>query len=306
MLTLLFGWLSAWLLPLATLAGPPEPFLVVLGVAQDAGFPQAGCQKECCRLAWLEPQRRQWVSCLAVVDPASGRAWVLDATPSYSDQAHYLETVVGAKVAGIFLTHAHIGHYTGLMQLGREVQGTKALPVFAMPRMATFLQENGPWSQLVSLENIRLQRLTADSTIQLTPNLAITPLRVPHRDEYSETVGFRITGPSRQALFIPDIDKWERWDRSIEQEVEATDWAFLDGTFFAEGEIPGRNMAEIPHPFIQESITRLAGLPSTVRSKIHFIHFNHTNPVLQPGHPALRQISENGFQLARQFQRFPL
>ena len=207
---------------------------------------------------------------------------------------------------GIFLTHAHIGHYSGLTQLGREVIGAGGVPVYAMPRMETFLRSNGPWDQLVSLQNISLRQLHADSTIRLNERLAITPFPVPHRDEYSETVGFRIDGPQRSALFIPDIDKWEKWERPVEALIGETELAFLDGTFYAEGEIPGRNMAEIPHPFIQESMARFATLPAADKSRIYFIHLNHTNPALLPDSDARKKIQQAGFRVAEELAIFEL
>ena len=120
---------------------------------------------------------------------------------------------------GIFLTHAHIGHYTGLMYLGKEAMNSSNVPVYAMPRMKTFLEENGPWSQLAKAQNIALQEMQADSSISLTANLTVTPILVPHRDEFSETVGYIISGPAKKALFIPDIDKWEKWDLDIIQMI---------------------------------------------------------------------------------------
>ena len=91
-------------------------------------------------------------------------------------------------------------------------------------------------------------------SVDLEGGLQVTPLLVPHRDEYTETVGFWIQGPNRSALFIPDIDKWERWDSlgtAIEDWIAKVDVAYLDGTFLEEGEIPGRAIEEIPHPFIR-------------------------------------------------------
>ncbi|MEK7254610.1 MAG: MBL fold metallo-hydrolase [Bacteroidota bacterium] len=128
-----------------------KPFVLVLGIAQDAGFPQAGCQKDCCRAAWRQPQKRRMVSCLALVDPAAGEAWLFDATPDFPEQLHRLENVLPQKpvrLAGIFLTHAHVGHYSGLMHLGREAMNAKATPVYAMPRMRSFLSQNAPWNLL--------------------------------------------------------------------------------------------------------------------------------------------------------------
>lgn len=279
---------------------PAEPYIVVLGIAQDAGFPQAACQKACCEIVWQQQHQRKMVSCLGLVDPNSGRAWLLDATPDFKDQLYLLEQNNQSILAGIFLTHAHVGHYTGLMHLGREIMGANKVSVFAMPRMKDFLENNGPWSQLVDLKNISVIGLKANSAITLAPNLKVTPFLVPHRDEFSETVGYRIQGPNHSAIFIPDIDKWHLWDRDIKQIVPSVDFAFLDGSFFANGEIPGRDMSQIPHPFMEESMHLFKDLSPEDRSKIHFIHFNHTNPVLQPDSEARKEVIENGYQLSEE------
>ncbi len=285
------------------------PFVVVLGIAQDAGYPQANCQKTCCQPAWEQPHLRRMVSCIAVVDPASGQFWMLDATPDFPEQLHLAEHLLPGRqlnLAGIFLTHAHIGHYTGLIHLGREVMGAAAMPVYAMPRMEVFLKNNGPWSQLVALKNIEIRHLRADSVLVLNDRIKITPLLVPHRDEFSETVGFKIEGPGRSLLFLPDIDKWERWERDINTVVGEVDYALLDGSFYENGEIPGRDMSEIPHPFIEESLARFGKLPAMHRAKIRFIHFNHTNPVLRANSVAALNVLGLGFGLAEQGERFGL
>ena len=49
-------------------------------------------------------------------------------------------------------------------------------------------------------------------------------------------------------IFIPDIDKWDKWGKNIHKVIEDNDYVLIDGTFFGQGEIPNRNMAEIPHP----------------------------------------------------------
>ncbi len=286
-----------------------SPFVVVLGIAQDAGFPQADCKKSCCKPAWEQPLRRRMVSCIAVVDPASSQFWLVDATPDFPEQQRIVQQLLPGRsldLAGIFLTHAHIGHYTGLMHLGREAMAASEMPVFAMPRMGDFLKNNGPWSQLVALKNIEIRHLRADATIVLNERLRLTPLLVPHRDEFSETVGFKIEGPGRSLLFIPDIDKWERWERDINTLVGEVDFALLDGTFYQNGEIPGRDMSEIPHPFIEESLARFGKLPAMERAKIRFIHFNHTNPVLWGNSEAAQSVLGQGFGLAEEGERFGL
>jgi pyrroloquinoline quinone biosynthesis protein B len=288
------------LMAVAAYSAPAQPYLAVLGVAQDAGHPQAGCTAQHCHEAWDDPSKSHMVSSLALVDPATGRQWLFDATPDLPDQLHVLGHLVGTatepSLAGVFLTHAHIGHYTGLIHLGREAMGSKKMPVYAMPRMRQFLGENGPWSQLVSLENIQLE--DCSSPVKLGESLSVEAFIVPHRDEYSETVGFRIKGPTRTAVYLPDIDKWERWDTAIEDLLSTVDIAYLDGTFFADGELGNRDMSMIPHPFISETMERLAGLPKKERAKVHFIHLNHTNPALDPKSKASRIIEKNGFRLA--------
>ena len=281
-----------------------EPYLVVLGTAQDAGYPQVGCAKSCCERVWSGKADPEPVVSLGIVDPSGNRSWLMEATPDLPRQWMALTEL--APVAGIFLTHAHIGHYTGLMYLGREVMGATAVPVYVMPRMAAFLATNGPWSQLVQLGNICLHPLEADRPERLNGELSVTPIRVPHRDEYSETVGYLISGPARSALFIPDIDKWSRWDRDLTAELAEVDLAFLDATFFTTDELPGRDMSEIPHPFVVETMDRLADLPAEERAKVHFIHFNHTNPLLDPDSAASRKVQEAGFRIARTGQRFGL
>ena len=281
---------------------PPgkEPFVVVLGIAQDAGYPQAACTKTCCRDLWNQHADRKMVSCIALVDPVEQKAWMFDATPDFKFQLAELtsDKYGPPELAGIFLTHAHIGHYTGLMHLGHEVMGAKEVPVFAMPRMAKFLKENGPWSQLVSLQNIALRQLAADSVVVLNERLKVRPFLVPHRDEFSETVGFEILGPEKSLIFIPDIDKWERWDRAVVEWVKTHDYNLIDGTFYENGEIPGRDMSQIPHPFIEESMKLFSNLPKEAKSKVIFIHLNHTNPALRQNSPARKNVQRQGFCIA--------
>ncbi len=274
-------------------------YIVVLGIAQDAGFLQAGCEKENCTLFWEGKEQRRHATSLGLVDEKTGQQWMFEATPDFKVQLHHLKTESGIdhQLGGIFLTHAHIGHYTGLMHLGREVMGTNQMPVFAMPKMKSYLENNGPWEQLVRLQNIKLQKLTADSAINISANIRVTPFLVPHRDEYSETVGYKIETDDKSVLFIPDINKWGIWNRSIVEEISNVDYAFLDATFFDANELPGRDMSEIPHPFVEESIELFKNLPESEKAKIHFIHFNHTNPLILDS-PERKQVEALGYKVA--------
>ena len=281
-------------------------FIYVLGVAQDGGKPQAGCLKKCCFGPKNKPELRRWVSSIAIVDNSNNRCWIFDATPDFREQLQMINGVTVSEnpvnISGIFLTHAHIGHYTGLAHLGFEVMGANKIPVYAMPRMMNFLTDNGPWSQLVTKENIIIESLQDGVIININDKIKITPFLVPHRDEYSETVGFNISGPNKSVLFIPDIDKWDLWKKDIVAEVERNDYLFLDGTFFDGTELPGRNMSQIPHPFVVESMQLFANLSIEEKQKIHFIHFNHTNPLYQSGSNARKVLNNAGFQVAKQGQ----
>jgi pyrroloquinoline quinone biosynthesis protein B len=225
---------------------------------------------------------------------------LFEATPDIATQLASLEQnhlKTNALIDGIFLTHAHIGHYSGLMYFGREALGRQGTKVFAMPKMKTYLSENGPWNQLVKLENIVLKSLQNDSTIILNTHLKVTPFLVPHRDEFSETVGYKIEGKNKTALFIPDINKWEKWRKNIVEEVQKVDYAFLDATFFKEGEI-NRPMSEIPHPFIEETIHLFKNEDIATKNKVVFIHFNHTNPALQTTSKVKTKAEKLGFNFA--------
>ena len=277
---------------------PKDPFIVVLGTAQDAGYPQIGCDKECCKKYWDKKIAKQKVSCLALFDPATNQKWIFDATPDLTEQLHDADILQKGNLSGVFLTHAHIGHYTGLMYLGREALNAKEIPVYAMPRMNDYLKNNGPWSQLVSLNNIKLQKLKADSPIKLTDRISVTPILVPHRDEFSETVGYLIKTENKTVLFIPDIDKWQKWDKDIKQMIKQHDYLFLDGTFDKDGEVPGRNMSEVPHPFVQESMELFKDMTSIEKQKIWFTHFNHTNPLIDKTSKEYKDMKSKGFNVA--------
>jgi pyrroloquinoline quinone biosynthesis protein B len=276
-----------------------SPYIVVLGTAQDGGFPQAACKRDCCKPIWDNPEKHQSVSCIALVDPINNKKWMFDATPDFSKQLNLLNTFTKTDepLDGIFLTHAHIGHYTGLMHLGREVMGSKETKVFAMPKMKTFLETNGPWSQLVDLKNISLEDLKNGNVLVLNSQLSVIPFLVPHRDEFSETVGYKIIFKNKSLIYIPDIDKWQKWKKELRELVSENDYLLLDGTFYKDGEI-SRPMSEVPHPFVSETMELLADLSENDKNKVHFIHLNHTNPLLNRNSGEYKNVVSKGFKVA--------
>jgi pyrroloquinoline quinone biosynthesis protein B len=279
-----------------------QPSIIVLGNVQDGGSPHIGCTKKCCVSLFQKPDPERKVAALGIADPARKSSYLIEATPDITSQLRLLKEysqTINDIPNGIFLTHAHIGHYVGLMYLGKEALNASQIPVYAMPRMKTFLEQNGPWSQLVNLKNIIPQNLQNGVAVTLSNELQIIPFQVPHRDEYSETVGYKIIGPNKKALFIPDIDKWEKWNQDIRQAVAEVDYAFIDATFFDAEEINNRDIKEIPHPFIIETMRLFEAMPASEKRKIYFIHLNHSNPALLKDSPQSKQILKMGFNIAR-------
>jgi pyrroloquinoline quinone biosynthesis protein B len=275
-----------------------NPFVVVLGTLQDGGSPHMGCEKECCK----NPDASRKVVSLGLIDPVSNKKFLLEATPDFEAQTRMLKALLPSSANklpdGIFLTHAHIGHYVGLIFLGKEAMNSKAVPVYAMPKMKSFLETNGPWSQLVTLNNIKVNPLSEGKWESISPSLKVKPILVPHRDEFSETVGFIIEGPHKKLLFIPDIDKWEKWRTDIVSLIKEVDHALIDGTFFSAAEVGNRNITEIPHPLVQESMKLFDSLPAKEKEKIMFIHFNHTNPLLNEQSGEAKLVKSRGFRIA--------
>jgi pyrroloquinoline quinone biosynthesis protein B len=287
---------------LATNKIKSNQYITVLGIAQDAGYPHINCENDCCKSFYDGSESRKLVSCLGLVDLVDNKKYIFDATPDFTEQTQELNTNHldnGYIIDGVFLTHAHIGHYTGLMYLGFEALGANKVPVYAMPRMKEYLETNGPWSQLLTFNNVDLKPLQNDSVVTLNRNLKVTPILVPHRDEFSETVGYKIEGQNKSALFIPDIDKWEKWERNIIEEVKKVDYAFVDASFFRDGEID-RDMSKIPHPFTTQTTTLFENEDLETKNKIHFIHFNHSNPTIKDSHRLKDSILNLGFRFAKE------
>ena len=279
---------------------PNDVILKVLGTIQDGGIPHMGCNKVCCLKYFKNNTFRVGVSSLGISNLKNETNYLIDATPNIN---HQLKALIGTsnpseKLNGIFLTHAHMGHYSGLLNFGREAMNSKNIPLYLMPRFYNFIQDNGPWNQLVKLENVMLKRIYDREKITLESNLSITPIQVPHRDEYSETVGFLIEGNTKSALYIPDIDKWEKWNHSIIELIKNVDYAFLDGTFYDEKEVNNRDISEIPHPFIIESLKLFNPLDESEKNKIYFIHLNHTNPLLNSDSSEYNRVIREGFNVA--------
>ena len=84
------------------------------------------------------------------------------------------------------------------------------------------------------------------------------------------------------------------------------DYLFLDGTFYKDTELPGRNMSEVPHPFVQESVELFKDLSLPQKRKVFFIHFNHTNPLIDNASKEYKEVKSKGFNVAVEGLRISL
>jgi len=285
-------------------APPAEVELFVLGVAQDGGLPHLGCEKPCC-VGARATGRVEYPACLGVVDRRGDapKLLMVEATPRIEEQAallHQLAGVTGrgrAPVDAVMVTHAHIGHYLGLALFGREVVGAKDLPVLCSPRFADYLRGHGPWKQLVELGQIDVRAFEVGVPFAPWPGVTVQALQVPHRDEFSDTMAYKIRGPNRAVLFVPDVDAWAKVPGLLDRLLDGVDVAYLDATFYDGSELPGRSLDEIPHPLMTRTMDRLAEEARAQPGRLRFLHLNHTNPALHD--EALRaEIEARGFAVA--------
>ena len=295
--------LFAFFLPLVLSSQSKSTYSVkILGVVQDGGFPHLGNNKTCCE----NIQQKKFVTSIMLINNENNESYLFDASPDINEQLNFMGDRINKDLKGIFLTHAHIGHYTGLMFFGREALNSNLINVFAMPRMKKFLEENGPWSQLVSLQNISIIELSNESKISIDSNVIVQPVEVPHRAEFSETVGYKIYGPNKTALFIPDIDKWYLWEKSIVDEIKQVDYAIIDATFYDSKEVNYRDVSEIPHPFVTESMDLFNSIDIKEKNKIYFIHLNHTNPLINKDSDQYKLVRSKGYNVAEEGMKLNL
>ena len=67
-----------------------------------------------------------------------------------------------------------------------------------------------------------------------------------------------------------------------------------------------RDISEIPHPFIIESLELFNNLENIDKAKVYFIHLNHTNPVLNKNSEEYKRVILSGFNVAEPGMEFVL
>ena len=289
--------------PLNPTPHPSRFHCFVLGRAQDGGVPHIGCTKSCCTEARTN-RHQEFPTSLGIHDTQTDKLVLIEATPAIASQVAKLcelaeITEPRSLVDAILLTHAHIGHYAGLLQLGKECASTHAIPTYVTSRMGDFITSNAPWSQLVTNKNIELH--TVEPSVKFTPidGLTIEAIEVPHREDFTDTVAFKIHGPNQTVLFVPDIDRLDDNDELLEKLFANVDLAYIDATFYDGRELPNRNANSIPHPLMIDSMNILQEFVTCNPGGVRFIHLNHTNPALNDNAVQLA-IRNRGFRVAEQ------
>jgi len=276
--------------------------ILLLGAAQDAGCPQSGCSCVNCQTARENPERVEFPSSITILHHGEKRFWIVDATPAFPSQLEMVKALSGNyEFGGIFLTHAHMGHYTGLMFLGKEVMNSRDIPVYVSNSMETFLRRNAPWSQLVEQRNIMIHTIAETQPVQIALDISVTGYFVPHRDEYGDTFAFVIRGAYRSLFYCPDIDQWNLWKHDLRTFLADIDIALLDGTFYSNDELPPDRISKVPHPTVKSS----CGILQDISERVTFIHLNHTNPLYREGREKA-EVLMLGFGIGHNGQRWQL
>ncbi len=267
--------------------------ILVLGSAQDAGVPQIGCDCLICTSARKNPKQKLFGPSIAILDKEKQYCYLIDASPDIRDQLELIKDILPKvktqekiPISGIFLTHAHFGHISGLWMLGKECIDAQNITVFCSSKMSDFLINNHPFSHLLN-RNLGLFSMKKNHKYPIE-DFWITSFQVPHRDEYADTVGYVIEH-NKKLLYLPDLNYWT--DDLIKL-VESVDIALIDGSFYSKDELPSRN--DVPHPPIEETIELL----DPTKTEIYFTHFNHTNLILNKEGKERKATLEKGFKIA--------
>jgi len=208
----------------------------------------------------------------------------------------------GIRPDSVCLTHAHLGHIDGLGQFGTEAMGMDGVPLFASSSVIGAIERRGVASPF--------ECRAVEHGVGFQPSegcgfeYALVP--VPHRAEESDTHAVVIRGPEDSVLFLPDHDDWSQ-TLGMHGADSIRDWfsglgvgiALIDGTFWDASELPEREISQIPHPMIAETLDRL-GERRQGDPEIRFVHMNHSNPVLDEASEESGRVEALGWSVAEQ------
>jgi pyrroloquinoline quinone biosynthesis protein B len=276
--------------------------LTVLGIAQDGGRPQPGCQRPCCQ-DLLAVDYRSPVS--LGIKTENGTTILIEAT---RDLGRQLITFGEPSIDHLFLTHAHLGHVDGLGLFGRETMSARGIPLHSSQSMQNLIKSTPAWALLLEQGVFELTKI---GYVEID-DVVIESIAIPHRAELSDMHAFVLRGKEHSVLFLPDHDSWDQTlaahsapsIREWLKEIEVTH-ALLDGTFWSGDELQGRDMSVVPHPTIQDSLARL-GQKQSGDPEIYFTHLNHTNPAYREDGAEYQKITKFGWRVSSEGQRINL
>ena len=278
--------------------------VTVLGIAQDGGHPQPGCLRPCCANI-TEPHYPVSLG----IRSSEGTNLLIEATRNLGDQF----TIWGqTKVAHLLLTHAHLGHVDGLGLFGREAIAARDIELHVSDDMYHLIDRTPQWNLMVQQGVFNIRTFTAGDVVFSQGDLSIEAVRVPHRAELSDMHAFILRGPSKSLLFLTDHDTWKETltvhncstIRELLNKLNV-DIAFIDGTFWSEDELAGRNQATVPHPPVLQTL-KMLGNKKQGDPDIIFTHLNHTNPLYNRNSEQYAEVERLGWSVAHQGQRFTL
>ena len=277
--------------------------VLLLGTAQDGGYPQFGCTCANCKLCYEGKIQPETPVSLAILDKRTKNWWLVDATPQLNQQwAEFALILSEYKLAGVILTHAHAGHYPGILYLGKECMNANKIPLYASVDMHRFLKANEPWGVMYRNENILQVDVSDKLPFKLTDTLSVIPHAVRHRADFTDTLAFTFIGEQKRLFFCPDIDAWDGMSESLSAVATANDVLLLDATFYVNNELPGRDTTTIPHPRVVQTVDLLVS-SGVLQSQEHpcavyLIHINHSNRLLTDV-PLVQSLAEKGIQVGK-------
>jgi pyrroloquinoline quinone biosynthesis protein B len=289
--------------------------VTVLGISQDGGFPQAGCNSNCCEPVKKNPALSKHPVSLGIIG-LDGSKHLIEATRDLAWQLNLWNSIDPSenKLASLWITHAHHGHIDGLGLFGREVINSKNLNVYCSDKLSNLIKNTPNWNLLIELENIEIKKFKNAEYYALSPEcgFSIKPIEVPHRAELSDMHAFLIKGPNKTLLFLPDHDAWVSTLDFVNKNTiidwlnsEHIDIALIDGTFWSSNELVNRTQKIIPHPTVSETL-QLIGEKKVIDPEIKFTHLNHTNPLHYESSDEYKQVEKMGWGVTKEGEFFNL
>ena len=291
--------------------------VTILGTAQDAGIPQAGCSCKRCINAHNFPEYKKYPVSIGI-EGCDGSKHLLEITRNLPEQLKEWSGEV--EPLGIFvpetvtITHLHLGHIEGIGQFGKPVMNTSDLPIYLSEKNRESIEQRNDIQLMIKERNIKFEPQKYNHSFQPKEDCGfkLRLIPIPHRSELGDTAGIIIEGKKKNLLFLPDQDSWEKTLESFSVKdirelftLLEIDIAWIDGTFWNLKELPGRNLKEIPHPIIEESL-ELLGMRRPEDPEVSFIHLNHSNPVNDNDSMERKLVQSRGWSVCERNQTVTL